>query len=323
MKFRTEIEIEPFPPEARIGYGNRMLAVGSCFAEEMTARLRRLGFACTVNPSGVLFNPASVAAALRSYDADEPVGREELHEQDELRFHFGFHSSFAAADADEALARMNAARRAGAEALRKADRVLVTFGTAWVYEREGRIVANCHRRPASEFVRRRLSVGEIVADYDELLHTTLAGKQVLLTVSPVRHTADGLTGNCASKAVLRLAAEELAGRHDRIRYFPAYEILTDDLRDYRFYADDLVHPAPQAVEYVWEKFSAAVLSEQARRLLPDVRHIVVAAAHRPRNPQSATYREFCRRRLEEIAALPQIDFRTEAEYFRRCIEINS
>ena len=106
-------------------------------------------------------------------------------------------------------------------------------------------------------------------------------------------------------------------------YFPAFEILTDDLRDYRFYADDLVHPAPQAVEYVWEKFSAAVLSEQARRLLPDVRHIVVAAAHRPRNPQSATYREFCRRRLEEIAALPQIDFRTEAEYFRRCIEINS
>src|SRR5699024_3752671 len=104
------------------------------------------------------------------------------------------------------------------------------FGTAWVYEREGRIVANCHRRPASEFVRRRLSVGEIVADYDELLRTTLAGKQVLLTVSPVRHTADGLTGNCASKAVLRLAAEELAGRHDRIRYFPAYEILTDDLR---------------------------------------------------------------------------------------------
>lgn len=153
MKFRTEIEIEPFLPEARIGYGNRMLAVGSCFAEEMTARLRRLGFACTVNPSGVLFNPASVAAALRSYDADEPVGREELHEQDGLRFHFGFHSSFAAADADEALARMNAARRAGAEALRKADRVLVTFGTAWVYEREGRIVANCHRRPASEFVQ--------------------------------------------------------------------------------------------------------------------------------------------------------------------------
>ena len=146
---------------------------------------------------------------------------------------------------------------------------------------------------------------------------------MILTVSPVRHLGDSLAGNAVSKAALRLAAEELAERFPDVHYFPAYEILNDDLRDYRFYADDLVHPSPQAVEYVWEKFSAAVLSEQARRLLPDVRHIVVAAAHRPRNPQSATYREFCRRRLEEIAALPQIDFRTEAEYFRRCIEINS
>ena len=320
MKFRTEIEIEPFPPEARIGYGNRMLAVGSCFAEEMTARLRRLGFACTVNPSGVLFNPASVAAALRSYDADEPVGREELHEQDGLRFHFGFHSSFAAADADEALARMNAARRAGAEALRKADRVLVTFGTAWVYEREGRIVANCHRRPACEFVRRRLSVGEIVADYDELLHTTLAGKQVLLTVSPVRHTADGLTGNCASKAVLRLAAEELAGRHDRIRYFPAYEILTDDLRDYRFYADDLVHPSAQAAEYVWEKFSEALLVRRARQIIPAAARIAAAAAHRPQNPRSEAFRAFCLRQIAAIAALPEADFSEERAYFEQYLQ---
>ena len=164
---------------------------------------------------------------------------------------------------------------------------------------------------------------EIVTAFADLMAGPLGGREVILTVSPVRHLGDSLAGNAVSKAALRLAAEELAERFPDVHYFPAYEILNDDLRDYRFYADDLVHPAPQAVEYVWEKFSAAVLSEQARRLLPDVRHIVVAAAHRPHNPQSATYREFCRRRLEEIAALPQIDFRTEAEYFRRCIEINS
>ena len=190
-------------------------------------------------------------------------------------------------------------------------------------EGEDDAVANCHRRPAAEFTRRRLGVDEIVTAFADLMAGPLGGREVILTVSPVRHLGDSLAGNAVSKAALRLAAEELAERFPDVHYFPAYEILNDDLRDYRFYADDLVHPSPQAVEYVWEKFSAAVLSEQARRLLPDVRHIVVAAAHRPRNPQSATYREFCRRRLEEIAALPQIDFRTEAEYFRRCIEINS
>ena len=270
-----------------------------------------------------MFNPLSIAAALRSYAGENPVRHSELGFDGELWFHYGFHGSFSAPEADQALAAMNAARKSGAEALRAADRIMLTFGTAWVYEHDGAVVANCHRRPAAEFTRRRLGVDEIVTAFADLMAGPLGGREVILTVSPVRHLGDSLAGNAVSKAALRLAAEELAERFPDVHYFPAYEILNDDLRDYRFYADDLVHPAPQAVEYVWEKFSAAVLSEQARRLLPDVRHIVVAAAHRPHNPQSATYREFCRRRLEEIAALPQIDFRTEAEYFRRCIEINS
>ncbi len=320
MKFRTEIEIEPFPPQARIGYGNRILALGSCFAQEMTARLRGLRFACTVNPSGVLFNPASAAEALRSYAACEPVRPEELHEQDGLWLHFGFHGSFSASGPDEALARMNAARRTGAEALRNADRILLTFGTARVYERGGRIVANCHRRPAAEFVRRRLSVAEITAEYDELLRTVLAGKQVILTVSPVRHAGDGLEANCVSKAVLRLAAEELAERHGNVRYFPAYEILTDDLRDYRFYAGDLVHLAPQAVEYIWEKFSEAVLDERAQQIAPAAARIAAAAAHRPQNPRSEAFRAFCLRQLAAIAALPEADFSEERAYFEHYLQ---
>ena len=321
MKFRTEIEISPL--RVQIGYENRMLTLGSCFAAHIAGKLAGAKFRVTENPSGILFNPLSIAAAIRSYASPAAVTRNELGFDGDVWYHFGFHGDFSAPTAEEALARMNAARQAGAEALRTADRVILTFGTAWVYERRGEVVANCHRRPAAEFSRRRLSVGEIVESVAELIGGPLAGKQIVLTISPVRHIGDTLAGNAVSKAALRLAAEELAERFPDVHYFPAYEILNDDLRDYRFYADDLVHPSPQAVEYVWEKFSAAVLSEQARRLLPDVRHIVVAAAHRPRNPQSATYREFCRRRLEEIAALPQIDFRTEAEYFRRCIEINS
>ena len=321
MKFRTEIDIAPLG--VKIGYGNRILALGSCFAEHIAGRLAEARFRIVTNPTGILFNPLSIAAALRSYADEAPVQHSELDFDGELWFHYGFHGSLSAASPDEALAAMNAARKAGAEALRRADRVLLTLGTAWVYEHNGQVVANCHRQPATEFVRRRLGVAEITGAFSALLAGPLAGKEVILTVSPVRHLGDGLEGNAVSKATLRLAAEQLTERFKCSAYFPAFEILTDDLRDYRFYADDLVHPAPQAVAYVWEKFAPAVLTDEALRLLPEAEAIVAAAAHRPRNPQGEAHRAFCRRQLERIAALPEMDFQSETAYFRRCLEINS
>lgn len=321
MKFRTEIETSPLG--VQIGYENRILTLGSCFAAHIAEKLAGAKFRVTANPSGILFNPLSIAAAIRSYASPAAVTREELGYDGDVWYHFGFHGDFSAPTAEEALGRMNAARQSGAEALRTSDRVLLTFGTAWVYEREGEIVANCHRRPAAEFSRRRLSVGEIVGTFAELIEGPLAGKQIILTVSPVRHIGDTLAGNAVSKAALRLAAEELKQRFNCVEYFPAYEIVTDDLRDYRFYADDLVHPAPQAIAYIWEKFTATALSDRARNLLPEAEAIAAAAAHRPRNPQGEAHRAFCRRQLERIAALPEMDFQSEAEYFRRCLEINS
>lgn len=321
MKFRTEIE--PAPRSVRIGYDNRILTLGSCFAAHIAGRLAAAKFHVIENPSGILFNPLSIAAAIRSYALPAPVFREELEFDGEMWYHFGFHGDFSAPTADEALRRMNAARQAGAAALRTADRVILTLGTAWVYEREGQIVANCHRRPAAEFTRRRLDVEEIVETIAALLEGPLAGKQILLTVSPVRHLGDGLEGNAVSKAALRLAAEELKQQFRCVDYFPAYEILTDDLRDYRFYADDLVHPAPQAIAYVWEKFVQTALDDRARQLLPEVEAIVAAAAHRPRNPHGEAHRAFCRRQLERIEAIPEVDFQRESALFRQCIEINS
>lgn len=319
MKFRTEIEIAP--SAIRFGYENRTLALGSCFATHIAARLAQAKFHVTATPTGILFNPLSIAAAVRAFGT--PVTPDELQHDADRWFHFGFHGDFAAPTAEEALHRMNAAREAGAAALRRADRVILTLGTAWVYERRGEVVANCHRRPAAEFRRRRLRVAELVETLAELIEGPFADKEVLLTVSPVRHLGDGLAGNAVSKATLRLAVEELVGNHSRTAYFPAYEILMDDLRDYRFYADDLVHPAPQAVEYIWERFVAAHLTDRARKLQPAVAEIVAAASHRPRDPQSQVHRDFCRRQLERIAALEGPDFRAEEEYFRRCIEINS
>ena len=321
MKFRTEIEMAPLG--VKIGYENRTLTLGSCFAAHIAEKLTEAKFRVVKNPSGILFNPLSIAAAIRSYASPAPVVHSELGFGEGLWHHFGFHGDFSAPTADETLQKMNAARQAGAEALRSADRVILTFGTAWVYEHAGEVVANCHRRPAAEFTRRRLSVGEIVETFAGLIEGPLNGKQIILTVSPVRHIGDGLSGNAASKATLRLAAEQLTERFKCAVYFPAFEILTDDLRDYRFYADDLVHPAPQAIAYIWEKFAPATLTDEALRLLPEVEEIVAAAAHRPRNPQGEAHRAFCRRQLERIAALSDIDFRAETAYFRRCLEINS
>lgn len=316
MKFRTQIEKYSFATQ--IGYQEHLLSLGSCFAEQIAQRLAEAKFRIVSNPTGILFNPLSIAEAIRSYAT--PVQQEELHHEAERWFHYAFHGSFSAPTAEEALLRMNTARRVGAEALRRADVVLITFGTAWVYEREGSVVANCHRQPATEFTRRRLSVEEIVACYEELLRTDLAGKRVILTVSPVRHIGDTLSGNSVSKATLRLAAEHLAEKVEAVEYYPSYEIVTDDLRDYRFYADDLAHPSPQAVAYIWEHFSQALLSPRAQALLPEVEAICQAAAHRPLNPQSDAHRALCQKMLARIDALPEVDFHTEAAFFRQSLK---
>nr|MBP9519727.1 GSCFA domain-containing protein [Alistipes sp.] len=153
--------------------------------------------------------------------------------------------------------------------------------------------------------------------YDDLQAGPLAGKQVILTVSPVRHLGDGLPDNFLSKATLRLAIDEICRRHADSAYFPAYEILTDDLRDYRFYADDLVHPSQQAQQYIWELFTAATLTEEALRKLPQVEAVTTAAGHRPLHPESDEYRRFCRKQLEIIESLPEIDLSREKEFFNQ------
>jgi len=323
MKFRTEIQIPPCV--RRISFDDRLLALGSCFAAEIGRRLADAKFRIAVNPSGVLFNPLSIVRTLGRFRDGRSVAEKELHHADGRWFHYDFHSSLAGATAAEALARIDAAVAAGARALREASVVLLTLGTAWVYEsaETGEAVANCHRQPAERFRRRRLAVAEVVEAIERTLADELKGKSIILTVSPVRHLGDGLTGNAVSKAVLRLAAERLTERHARIAYFPAYEILCDDLRDYRFYAADLVHPSSQAVDYIWERFCESLLAPDARALLPRIAEIVAAARHRPLHPDSEAYRAFCSRQLAAIDRLPEADFTEESALFRRRIEINS
>ena len=319
MKFRTEIDIAPLG--CKIGYGSRILTVGSCFADNMAAALAHARFNITANPTGVMFNPASIARTLRMFGSEMQVQPEELAHGGERYFDFRFHGSLADATAEGAAAKINTALRLGHEALSAASHVIITFGTAWVYElaATGEIAANCHKQPAAMFNRRRLGTEEIVADYSDLLEKLLKDKDVILTVSPVRHLSDGFEQNSLSKAVLRLAAEELVQRYDNVHYFPAYEIMNDDLRDYRFYADDMAHPSPRAVEYIREKFVAAAIEPHAAEFMPRAERIVSAAEHRPANPLSDEYAAFCRRMLEEAARAeaiqPEADFSAEKEFF--------
>ena len=314
MKFRTEIR--PAPLGTGIDYRDEVLLFGSCFADEIRRKMQELKFRAAGNFTGPLFNPASIAAFLRRTQNPAPAAADELHRSaDGLWFHYDANTLLSDPAPETVLQRYNEALDTARALLSEARCVVVTFGTAWVYrlKETGRIVANCHKQPQALFRRERLSVAQIVEEWSELLTGPLADKQIILTVSPVRHLGDGAEENSLSKSVLRLATAELAERFAHVHYFPAFELLMDDLRDYRFYADDLVHPSRQAVEYIWERFAEAALSERTQALLPEVGRIVAACAHRPRHPlhslhpESDARRRQCREVLDRIAALQKSD----------------
>lgn len=321
MNFRTPVSLSPagFP----VDYSTRGLFVGSCFADSVAGRMARLKFPVESNPCGVVYNPASVAGTLDRLHEGSGFSAEELTANGELWVSFSHHGSFASSDPAEALRRMNEAAACGSEALARASYVVITLGTAWVYEHmaSGRIVSNCHKFPAADFRRFRLSAAEIVSLFTEPLSTYLSGKKVIFTVSPIRHIRDGLAENQLSKATLLLAVDELTRRFANCHYFPAYEIMMDDLRDYRFYEADMIHPSPVAVDYIWEQFAGWVIPPPVRELMAQVEKLVTAAEHRPFNPESAAHRKFRAEMACQTARLqaqhPGLDLHAEQDYFSR------
>lgn len=301
--------------------------MGSCFAASIGGELQRAKFRTEVNPTGVLFNPASIARTLERFAECRMVGVEELTRGCEGWFHYDFHSSVGCGEsAEKSVESINRAIERGHKALREADWVVLTLGTAWIYELKdsGEVVANCHKEPASTFTRRRMDVAEIVETLASLMEGALSGKRVILTLSPIRHLADGLAQNSLSKATLRVAIEAIAERYpQRINYFPAYEILMDDLRDYRFYGVDMVHPSATAVEYIWEQFQGVAIGEGARKIMPRVMKIVRGVEHRPLDIASEGYQKFCRSQLDAIAQLPDVDLSAESCFFTEQLEKKS
>lgn len=269
MKFRTEIE--PLRGRQPITHDNRIVMMGSCFTDNIGALLRRDGFNVSVNEMGVLYNPLSLAMVIDRALRQVPYSSVDLINRDGIWHCLDFESRRQSADAGELLSRLNADFLAFAEKLRAADTWIITFGTAWVFEHDGHIVGNCHKLDSREFTRRRLSVSEIVEAWRPLCQ----GRRVIFTVSPIRHLADGLHGNELSKSTLLLAVEQLG------EYFPAYEIMLDDLRDYRFYADDLKHPSALAVDYIYEFFENTYFPADTKALALAKRKEAARQAHRP------------------------------------------
>lgn len=317
MKFRTEIDKPQL--KGRIDYNSKIVTLGSCFAENITKRLAAAKFCVKHSPVGILFNPASIASTLTAFAERSAVDCGRIVRRSEGWVSLDCHSELTMPTEEEAIKTLQNAIDEGHKLLRSATCVIITFGTAWVYEHiaTGRVVANCHKQPSREFCRRRMSVEEIVTLFKPLIEGVLRDKHIIFTVSPIRHTADGLTENCVSKAILRLAADTLSSTYDNADYFPAFEIVTDDLRDYRFYAEDMVHPSAQAVEYIWQRFIESALADSAVELLPKVEKIVAAATHKPFNPNSEEYATFCKRYLKEAQRLSMIDFSAECEVFER------
>lgn len=263
-----------------------VVMTGSCFADNISARMRAALWQAE-NPFGTLYNPLSIARVLRTALLDsegEERFRRSLFESQGMVRSWLFDSRFAAERSDDCCIAFNRASSRIRELLGRAQAMCVTFGTSWCYFLGDEVVSNCHKQPAAIFERRRITVGEIVNVWEGLIgdiRKLYPELQFIFTVSPVRHMKDGFAGNSHSKAVLLLAVEELCSRMAGCHYFPAYEIMNDDLRDYRFYASDLVHPSDEGVEYIWEKFRETFLDEAGERRVKEGESIERALGHRP------------------------------------------
>lgn len=322
MEFRTSI-----PPKhlsITLSHADQILVLGSCFAENIGTRLKESGFKTTVNPFGVLYNPASVGMALQRLWSNEPFQLEELVEQEGWYHSFSHHGSFSGTDPNRTLDAINSAFADAVQNLKEATCLILTFGTSWIYALPStdQIVANCHKFPESYFERRRLTVDEIVLYYEELLETFFQvnpNLKVLFTVSPIRHWKDGAHENTLSKSTLHLAIEELCEDFPQVEYYPAYELLMDDLRDYRFYAEDMLHPSAVAQNYVWEHFSDSCFSKATKEAVHQIRQIRKAMLHKPFHPDSEAYIRFAKKNIAAIELLllatPELDLSEERLFF--------
>lgn len=328
MNFRTQVDLPK--RETEIRHWDRIMLFGSCFAENIGNLLLTNKFRCDVNPFGVLYNPLSVAEAVHRILAKQTYKKEELFCAGGRWHSFMHHSTFSGISSEDCLARINGRLEQAATELPHLHWLMITWGTAWVYtlKETGTIVGNCHKQPDKIFSRRLLDVAEIVAAYSALLkmlRKVNPALKVLFTVSPIRHIKDGLHGNQISKSTLLLAVHALQQQEPGCYYFPSYEILMDELRDYRFYAEDMLHPSSTAITYLWECFSASYFSKDTFQIIKEWEGIQKALNHKPFDAQSETYRNFLTQIVLKINQLkekfPYFELQKEIEQCQAQLKI--
>jgi GSCFA family len=322
MNFHYEFDIKKLA--APVSHHDATLLIGSCFTEHIGDHLRNNKFPILQNPHGIVFNPVSISKALTACINQYQYSEADLFYHNECWHSWDHHSSFSHPDKETCLHKINQSCSDAHHFLKKAGYVLITLGAAFIYElvETGQPVANCHKFPQAAFRKRLMTVEEILSALDNLHHRLQhfnPGIQTIFTISPVRHLRDGVVENNRSKAALIQCVHHLTDKFDKVYYFPAYELVIDDLRDYRFYAEDLVHPNYQATNYVWEKFIAACIHPSSRELMEAIQKITAAMQHKVFHPDSEAHRRFLRAQLEKVknlaAAHPHLNWERELAYF--------
>ncbi|HWI91239.1 MAG TPA: GSCFA domain-containing protein [Flavisolibacter sp.] len=328
MKFHFEFDIKKLSQP--ITHKDKLFLIGSCFTENIGEKLKKHKFTVLENPNGILFNPVSVAEALTSYIENSRLNESNLFQLNEGWHSWKHHSRFSGLTSEESLTKINNSTTQANEYLKEADYVMITLGSAWVYTLTGKaantklgsVAANNHKAPADWFYRRLMTTEEVLQTLDNVLYRLFHFNpklKIIFTISPVRHLREGVVENNRSKAVLIQAVHHLIDKFDKLYYFPAYELVIDDLRDYRFYAEDLVHPNYFATQYVWEKFVDACVDEKAKALMEEIHSINLAYQHKPFNENSEPHKNFKLKYLSKVRDLqlqfPFLDFSREIEFF--------
>lgn len=328
MEFRTQIEITPSPHQ--IDYQQPILLLGSCFAQNMGERMQAAKLPIKINPFGILYNPLSVGGALYRLMHPTPFGTSDLFLHNGRWHSYAHHSLFSHSDSAVALQLMNQQLVDASQKLQKASWLMITWGTAYTYflKESGEVVANCHKMPEVQFQRRRLSVNEVVAYWCELIDELLRYNpqlQILFTVSPIRHLRDGAHHSQLSKSVLLLAIDQLCTLYpNTTHYFPSYEIVLDELRDYRFYASDMIHPSPVAVDYLWQRLKEAYFNEKTILIMREWEKLNKFLNHRLLDESRDVYKDFVIQKMIKLESFqkkyPYISLTQELETLKTEIQ---
>ena len=322
MKLMLDVEIKS--PPGKITHADKLFLIGSCFTEHIGRRLEELKFPVLQNPNGILFDPISVSKSINSYVDLKNYGKEDLFFLNELWQSWNHHSIFSGTDILEVLANINRSQVAAHRHLINATWMIITLGSAFSYQLKNneQSVANCHRAPGQLFNKNLLTTEAIALSLGETikkLKTFSPALKIIFTISPVRHIRDGVVENNRSKARLIEAVHQLVETFDHTFYFPAYELVIDVLRDYRFYDVDLVHPNYAATEIVFDRFEKSFVDGQTRNLMEEIRKVVNAFKHKPFHPDTVSHQSFMQNSLRSVIELkgkmPHIDFSREMTHF--------